>query len=121
MNLFAEFHMGTASLAKLCFLEKHGKIGGQRVRLIRVFDPALISSGDVSKLKYQDLEEIGDRTALLFEGHIEKNGPVRLVDLRSTVAHGIESASDHCQSVNEENNVWLGFMEKVGVHDQEDT
>lgn len=88
-NLISEFHVGPESLAKLSALETNGKFAGRKVRLIRVFDPALVSNRIASSLKYQDLQEAGDRESLRFEGHIEMNGPVYLADRRPKVADGV--------------------------------
>jgi hypothetical protein len=74
-NLVSEFHLGPESLAKLSALETNGKFAGRKVRFIRIFDPALLANGNASTLKYQDLQEPGDRQALRFEGHIERAHP----------------------------------------------
>ena len=88
-NLMSGFNLGPESLAKLCALETNGRFAGRKVRLVRVFDPSLISSGVASKLKYQDLEKAGDRGALRFEGHAELNGPIYLADRRPKAADGV--------------------------------
>ncbi|MDA1271981.1 MAG: hypothetical protein O3A93_12110 [Chloroflexi bacterium] len=93
-NLESEFKVGPESLAKLSSLEKNGKFAGRKVRFIRIFDPALISNSDGSKLKYQDFQETEDREALRFEGHIELNGPIYLADRRPKVANGLTQDSD---------------------------
>ncbi len=66
------------------FLESPGRVATRPVRLIRVFDPQLISHQAVAEIKFHDLqlENSGYRRALLFEGHIEKDGNVFLADRR---------------------------------------
>ena len=92
-NLVSRFHLGPESLEKLRFLGKSGKFAGRSVHLIRIFDPALASTGGTATLKYQDLEGASDRGLLRFEGHIEKDGPVVLIDRRPAMATGVAQDS----------------------------
>ena len=88
-SLVSQFHLGPESLDKLRLLGKNGKYAGRSVHLIRVFDPALVANGGAVPLKYQDLQEAADRGSLRFEGHIEKDGPVHLIDRRPAMAAGL--------------------------------
>lgn len=117
-SLFTEFHISLETSAKLRALENNGEYGGQRVRLIRIFDPALVSNGEKSNLKYHDLNETGDCDALLFEGHIEKNGPIRLADRRRDLAEVPEDTRQICKASEQDKNVWREFLEGVSSHEQ---
>ena len=93
-QLTSEFHIGPASLAKLRGLEMNGQFAGRKVRHVRIFDAALISNEDASKLKYQDLQGIKYPGALRFEGYTESNGTVYLTDRRPMAADGLVQDSD---------------------------
>lgn len=116
--LISEFHLVTESLTKLCVLGKNGKSAGRRVRLIRVFDPALLSGIQVSKLKYHNLQEPKYRNALIFEGHIETHGTVQLTDRRPVVSDGLEDTPQFCKASEQDRDVWLDFLEGVSSHEQ---
>ena len=73
-HLTSEFGLGSELLAKLCMLDKNGKFANRRVRMVRVFDPELVSTGETSKLKFEDLKGTGNEKALRFEGRFEKDG-----------------------------------------------
>lgn len=118
-NLFTQFHLELDSSEKLRALETDGKYGGRRVRLMRIFDPALLSNSEASNLEYRDLEESVDRVALQFEGHIEKNGQVRLADRRPEAPDGLEDTQQSCETSHQDRNVWLGFLEGVSSHERE--
>ncbi len=80
--LNSEFRLGPQSLAKLLVLEKNGKFSNRSVKMVRVFDPGLISNGEGAKLKYDDLKINGNQKALRFEGRFEKDGSLYLADRR---------------------------------------
>ena len=60
-HLNSEFGMGSELLAKLRMLEKNGKFSDRKVRMVRVFDPELVSASAGSKLKF-DLKGASKRT-----------------------------------------------------------
>lgn len=79
-TLESQYAFDSKSTEGLLCLEKPGKFSGRRVRNIRIFDPTLVRNGGKSVRTYDDL--LVHRRALLFEGHIEKDGSVRLSDRR---------------------------------------
>ena len=81
-HLASEFGLGSELLAKLWMLEKDGKFSNRSVRMIRVYDPALVSTGEASSLKFDDLKGNGNEKALRFEGRFEKDGTLYLTDRR---------------------------------------
>lgn len=82
------FDVGPESLDKLRFMGKNGKYAGRSVEFIRVFDPAFLSTGGATSLKYEHLHGVSDRRLLRFEGHIEKDGRMHLIDRRLGEADG---------------------------------
>ena len=81
-HLISEFRLEPELLAKLRLLEKDGKYSDRRVRMLRIFDPELVSIGEASKLKYDDLKGAGNEKALRFEGRLELDGSLYLSDRR---------------------------------------
>lgn len=79
--LQSQYGLDTQSTEGLLCVERPGKFSGRRVRNIRIFDPALVGDGGKSVRTYNDL--LVHRRALLFEGHIERDGSVRLSDRRA--------------------------------------
>lgn len=80
-SLISQFRMEPFQTPKLSYMEKRGTYAGRRVRYVRVFDPSLIPGQGSKTLKtYDNLS--AHRQAVLFEGHIEKDGMVHLVDHR---------------------------------------
>ena len=63
---------------RLRFLSKSGHYARRRVKLIRIFDPALIEQVQLGHMKYADLGMTNHRGALRFDGHIEADGAVYL-------------------------------------------
>jgi hypothetical protein len=80
--LISQFNLESQGVNKLRFLGRPGRIGDKQVQFIRIFDPALISGGAAAKPNYHDfqLRFSGNRHALVFEGHIERDGTVLLSD-----------------------------------------
>jgi len=76
--LQSQLRVDSQSADKLRFVRKSGHFACRRVKLIRIFDPALIKQGEVADLKYDDLEMANHREALLFNGHVETDGAVYL-------------------------------------------
>ena len=81
-HLTSEFGLGSELLAKLRMLEKNGRFASRRVRMVRVFDPELVSTGEASELKYNDFNGNGNKEALRFEGRFEQNGTLFMSDRR---------------------------------------
>ena len=81
-HLTSQFGLGSELLAKFWMLEKNGKFANRRVRMVRVFDPELVSTGEASTLKYDDLKGTGNEKALRFEGRFERDGTLFLSDRR---------------------------------------
>jgi len=80
--LVSQFRLESPALDKLSLLQKSGTFSGRPVRLIRVYDPALLGDGGATTTRFEDLQEPGRHKAVLFEGHIEKEGTVVLIDRR---------------------------------------
>jgi hypothetical protein len=76
--LQSQLRVDSQSAGKLRFVKKSGHFARRRVKLIRIFDPALIEHGEVADLKYDDLAMANHREALLFNGHVETDGAVYL-------------------------------------------
>ncbi|HZA25885.1 MAG TPA: hypothetical protein VFA32_25365 [Dehalococcoidia bacterium] len=82
-TLSTQFRLMPEDIDQLRLLEKRGRFAERPVRFIRIFDPALMENNSAATLQYDDLlNTYARRNALLFEGHIEKNGHVYLVDRR---------------------------------------
>lgn len=82
-TLSTQFHLMPDDIDQLRLLEKRGRFAERPVRFIRIFNANLIESSSAATLKYDDLlNTYVRRNALFFEGHIEKNGHVYLVDRR---------------------------------------
>jgi hypothetical protein len=92
--LVSQFRLGLPALDKLSLLQKAGTFAGRSVRLIRVYDPALSGDGGATTKRFEDLQEPSRRKSVLFEGHIEKEGTVVLLDrrLRPTQANALAPA-----------------------------
>lgn len=78
--LVSRFHLGPQDIGRMLCLGKNTRFGGRPVRAIRLYDLALIPNGGRASRSYEGLAR--QRKAVLFEGHIEKDGSVVLVDRR---------------------------------------
>jgi len=78
--LVSRHGLDTQTIDRLRFVEKNGHSGGKPVREIRIFDPALIADGEKAIRKYDDLHT--KRQAVLFQGHIGRDGSLYLADRR---------------------------------------
>ena len=81
-HLISEFALGPELLANLSVLEKNGKFSNRKVRMVRVYDPELVSTDGASELKYDDLKGTENERAIRFEGHVEKDGSLYFRDRR---------------------------------------
>lgn len=70
-SLNSQFVIEPLVLGRLRYMDKGGKIGGDPVRFLRIFDPTLIPNGS-TVAKYTDLD--GYKAALLFEGQSGNDG-----------------------------------------------
>ena len=72
--LIAQFHLEPHVLDQMRVTNKSGRYSSRRVEYMRIFDPSLVEGGEAATLSYDDLQETnGQRKALLFDGHIEKD------------------------------------------------
>jgi len=76
--LASQLKLDSQAVGEWRLLEKSGRHASKRVKLIRIFDPALIGGDQMANLKYDDLEMTDHRKALLFNGHIEANGQIHV-------------------------------------------
>jgi hypothetical protein len=76
--MVSQFRVDPQTVDKMRVLGKGGRFAGRRVRLFRIFDPALIEQVPAIKLKFDDLDIAGRGKALLFNGHIEGDGGIFL-------------------------------------------
>ena len=81
--LTSEFRVGPELLSGLLMLEKNGRFSTRKVKMVRVYDPASVSVGNTTTLKYDDLTGTGNAKALQFEGHIEVDGALYFSDRRA--------------------------------------
>ena len=86
-RLIAEFSLDSQTVDKLRFPGKKGHYSNRPVKYIRIFDPSLIEDGKEdgksAAPSYDALVRIpGLRRALLFDGRIETNERVYLIDQR---------------------------------------
>lgn len=79
--LIAQYKLDAQVLSKMRSVEKSGKFAGRPVRYVRVFDPSRVADGKQGIRQYDDLAN--HLEAVLFEGHIEKDGSIFLADRRS--------------------------------------
>jgi len=76
--LQSQLQVNSQNAGRLRSLSKSGHYARRRVKLIRIFDPALIKQVQPAQLKYADLGMTNHRGALRFNGHIEADGSVYL-------------------------------------------
>jgi hypothetical protein len=82
-RLIAEFSLDSQMVDKMRFSGKKGRYSDRPVKYIRIFDPSLIEDGRSAAPSYDALVRIpGHRRALLFDGRIETNERVSLIDRR---------------------------------------
>lgn len=75
-----QFELPAEVLSRLGCIEKAGRYSGRPVMYICIFDRTLVPEGGRAIRKWDDVMAHGE--ALLFEGHIEKDGSVKLLDRR---------------------------------------
>ena len=78
--LATQFRMDVSQITTMRCVEKRGRFARRSVKFLRVFDPVAIPNADNVIREYDDLANHGE--AVLFEGHMEGDGYVRLVDKR---------------------------------------
>jgi hypothetical protein len=88
--LVSRFHLKLTDIDSWRLVEKPGHLAAltgavaqdRPVRFIRIFDPSRINESSLANLTYDDLKTRDGRKALMFEGHVEKDGTVHLADRR---------------------------------------
>lgn len=89
--LVSQFRMRPQDIEPLRILRKSGKFAGRSVRYVQIFDPGSIKNGASRSLKFAQLDVGGEfRNALLFGGHVEKDGAVYLSDHRPKKARAAD-------------------------------
>jgi hypothetical protein len=72
-SVMTQFHLDSQTVDKMRFSGKKGRYSNRPVNYLRIFDPVLIKKGESVTPGYNDFELADSgRTALLFEGHVEK-------------------------------------------------
>ena len=85
--VMAQFPLHSQMVDTMRFYSRMGSFANRRAEYIRIFDPCLIENGELATTSY-DAFALTDtrRSALLFEGHIQRfddNGRVFLTDRRA--------------------------------------
>ena len=83
--LTKQFNLDEQNVNELRCVNKSGQYSGRPVRYVRILDPELVSVGAGSSIKYDQLSSDAERKAMQFEGRIEKDGSVHLIDRRQVV------------------------------------
>jgi len=78
--LTEQFELPPRVVSQLGYIEKAGRFAGRPVRYICIFDRTLVPEGGRAIRTWDDV--MAHREALLFEGHIERDGSVKLLDRR---------------------------------------
>jgi hypothetical protein len=85
-TVMAQFHLDPEMVDKMRFCSRMGSFANRRAEYIRIFDPGLIEDGELATPSYDAFALIDTRrSALLFEGHIQKfddNERAFLIDRR---------------------------------------
>lgn len=82
MTLRREYKLDDPALDRLCSISRGGRYANRSVRLVRIFDSTLVRKGKIRR--YDDI--MAHRQALMFEGHIERDGNAYLLDKRTQKA-----------------------------------
>ena len=80
-SLFIQFGMSQVRISQLRCAQRGSRLEGRQIRQIRIFDPALFERGSPPIQKFEELDRYPK--AVLFHGHIEKQGPVHLTKSQS--------------------------------------
>lgn len=81
-SVITQFNLGAPEVDKMRFSSKKGRYVNRPVKYIRIFDPVLIQAGESAALNYDAFAPTGNRrSALLFEGHVEKINDQNMVFL----------------------------------------
>lgn len=81
--LESKYRLDSEAMGRLRLLEKSGKYAGRPVRFVRIFDMTQVPASPAVLLKYSSLDNGDYPKAVHFDGHIEKQGLVLLVDRRA--------------------------------------
>jgi hypothetical protein len=86
-RLIAQFALDPPMVDKMRFSGKKGRYSDRPVKYIRIYDPGLIKDRESATPSYDGLVQISDnRGALLFDGRIEANERIYLIDQRTPAA-----------------------------------
>ena len=85
--VMAQFPLDSQTVDTMRFYSRMGSFANRRAEYVRIFDPCLIATGELTKTSY-DAFALTDsrRSALLFEGHIQRfddNAQIFLTDRRA--------------------------------------
>ena len=95
--VMAQFPLDSQLVDTMRFYSRMGSFANRRAEYVRIFDPGLIEEGELANASY-DAFALTDtrRSALLFEGHIQRfddNGRVFLTDQRALLRTASQSSS----------------------------
>ena len=78
--LVSAFKMDTLDVPKIRYVRKKGRYAGRSVQYVCLYDPVAVPARQIVPRKYDSLcnQEIG----VLFNGRVEKDGSICLVDRR---------------------------------------
>jgi hypothetical protein len=79
--LALRFRLDAQSISRMWYVEQDGVYNHRTVKYIKVFDPSLLCPEPSSPIKSFE-DAAGHREAVLFEGHIERNGFIYVTDRR---------------------------------------
>lgn len=79
--LVSRFRLDAQSISRMRYVERDEAYSQRMVRHIKVFDPTLACPESANPIKTYD-DTAGHKEAVLFEGHIERNGFIYLADRR---------------------------------------
>jgi hypothetical protein len=86
-HLATRFHLSTQVLDNLRWVLKSGNFARRPVRFLRIFDTTEAQKTGGTAFTYDDMQ--GHQQAVLFEGHIERDGSSHLIDKRPDKQLGV--------------------------------
>lgn len=75
-TLLVQFTLAPQEVEKLRAIQKPGRQDGKEIRHVRIYDPASLGADSQPIQRYEDLDSREE--IIMFQGHIEKNGPAFL-------------------------------------------
>ena len=79
-HLATRFHLSTQVLANLRWVLKSGHFARRPVRFLRIFDVTEAQKKGKETFTYDEMQDLQE--AVLFEGHLERDGSSHLIDKR---------------------------------------